>query len=321
MVLNAVWFTSDSVVRPLKALEMFAMRSRRFVALLVFSGRYSRLAMAATLSLLACTAQADAPFEALFPPPAAVSSSAPLPESVLVDQTFAFIGEEHAKLIDQGRNIAALGPDLFGDQTNIQTGTTEFIHTDIDLPGNDVLPVQLIRRFSVSAKRSEPGIRQGAFADWELEVPYLSGEFASSTGWQLAMAGGGFTNQRCSVTASSGTVPPFVAASEGTAPYTFAPHEYWHGYQLKLPGGGGGELLWLSPTSTIPKPSDGAAYYWTTNNRWFFSCANTGAPGGETFVARTPEGLRYFLRIVSIAIRASLAPMASMRGCSALKCG
>jgi len=238
-------------------------------------------------------AQAETDFAALFPPPAPRVDQTPLPQEVLADQSFAFVGEEHAKLINEARNLAALGPDLFGDQTNLQTGSTEFIHTDIDLPGNNGLPVRLQRRFTAASKRGLNLVRPAAFADWELDVPYLSGEFADAIGWRVDVGAGQSSDQRCSITAPAHTVPPSIEVPGFPQPELFRPLDYWHGYNLHLPGGGGGELLWLSPTNTTQKPSDGPTYYWATNGNWFFSCAN-GAPGvGEIFVGRSPEGLRY----------------------------
>ena len=234
-------------------------------------------------------------FQELFPPPMPQPAERPRPiESQSSDQAAVLPGEEHAKLIDQRRNLGSMGPDLMGDRTNFQTGSTEFVHIDISLPGNDALPVELIRRYSIKPRaRQEPSLREAAFADWELDVPYLSGVFARRTGWQVATQGGS-TSNRCSVTDQSFAVPPEQMMSEGTYPHRFLPHEYWQGYNLSLPGGGGGELLWLSPSSTRPRPSTGGPFYWVTNGNWIFSCQNTNAPGGETFVGHAPDGRRYY---------------------------
>ena len=180
------------------------MRISHFCAALP---RIQQALLATALGLSAGAAQANDSFEALFPPPQFPEPrEAPSPEELL-DQNFVFVSEEHAKLIDQRRNLGVLGPDLMGDQTNLQTGSTEFIHTDISLPGNSGLPVELIRRFSVEPKRGEPGLRPAAFADWELDVPYLSGTFSTRTGWQV-VAVGGSTTARCSVTQPQFAVPP-----------------------------------------------------------------------------------------------------------------
>jgi YD repeat-containing protein len=274
------------------------MKSWSWGAVLGVAGNYLRYGVVRGFGLalfgaaLAPAVQAETDFAALFPPPAPRVDQTPLPKEVLDDQSFAFVGEEHHKLIDQARNLAALGPDLFGDQTNLQTGSTEFIHTDIDLPGNNGLSVRLQRRFTAASKRGLTQVRQAAFADWELEVPYLSGEFATENGWQVQTEGSAITKQRCSATEPFRALPPWVDAP-GNPPYSFRPFEYWHGYHLHLPGGGGGELLWLSPTNTTQKPTDGPSYYWATNGNWFFSCANGPIGVGEIFIGRSPDGLRY----------------------------
>ncbi|MBK8069011.1 MAG: RHS repeat-associated core domain-containing protein [Rhodanobacteraceae bacterium] len=234
-------------------------------------------------------ASADAWFEAQFPPPQ-VAAVVPIPAEILADQSLIFVSEEHAKLIDQRRNLAALGPDLMGEQVNLQTGALSFVHTDIDLPGNSGLPVRLLRRFTVEPKRGNDNLRLAAFADWEMDVPYLSGTFAASTGWVVS-APGGHTMQRCAVPLAIQAVPPQVPPSDyhGDPTASFQAHEYWHGFQLHAPDDGG-ELLWVDPASTQPKPSTGGPYYWATNGRWFFSCAGNG----EQFVGHAPDGLRYY---------------------------
>lgn len=239
--------------------------------------------------LVSGAVSADALFEAQFPP-LQTDAVVPIPAAVLADQSLIFVSEEHAKLIDQRRNLGALGPDLMGEQVNLQTGSVSFVHTDIDLPGNSGLPVRLLRRFTVEPKRGSDNLRLAAFADWEVDVPYLSGTFAQSTGWVVS-APGGHTVQRCAVPLATRAVPPQVPASayNGDTGATFQAHEYWHGFQLHAPDDGG-ELLWVDPASTQPKPSAGGPFYWATNGRWFFSCTGNG----EQFVGHAPDGLRYY---------------------------
>lgn len=42
--------------------------------------------------------------------------------------------------------VAAYGPDLFGDKVNLFNGSLVFEHTDLNLPGNNALPVALVRK-------------------------------------------------------------------------------------------------------------------------------------------------------------------------------
>ncbi len=75
---------------------------------------------------------------------------------------------EHGKLMRAPEAISALGADLFGDQVNLYSGTTEFVQTDVSLPGNFNIPVRVGRRF-VGGRDGKGG---GLFEDWDLDVPH-----------------------------------------------------------------------------------------------------------------------------------------------------
>ena len=57
--------------------------------------------------------------------------------------------EENSKSIEGAQNQTALDDGLMGDSVSLYNGATEFTATDIDIPGNNSLPTQLRRRFSV----------------------------------------------------------------------------------------------------------------------------------------------------------------------------
>ncbi len=75
------------------------------------------------------------------------------------------IYDERGKLLRGSESISWLGPDLFGDQAKLYAGSLEFVQTDISLPGNSALPVDISRRFTVGAN----GMRNSHFGDWNLE--------------------------------------------------------------------------------------------------------------------------------------------------------
>ena len=56
---------------------------------------------------------------------------------------------EYYKKIKSGEGLAPLTSSLFGDSISPSSGSTEFVVTDIDLPGNNALPVRLQRRLAV----------------------------------------------------------------------------------------------------------------------------------------------------------------------------
>lgn len=185
--------------------------------------------------------------------------------------------EEYDKLIKARGAVTALGPALFGDEVNLYTGALSFSNTEFSLPGNSRLPVAITRRFS-AATRKAVSAGQEMFADWELDLPNISGVFAGE--WV-----GSSSSQplkRCSDTIG---IPPDLQS--GTTIFKAA--DYWHGLQANLPGGG--EMLLAKPGVT--RPATGT-YYWLTSGFTYFSClpANQNE-AGEGFQALATDGTRY----------------------------
>ncbi len=206
------------------------------------------------------------------------------------------IGDEYNKIVEQGQQFPALGSNLFGDQTSFYNGTTEFVTTDTSLPGNSALPVELTRRYSVQDRRGASP--DGAFGDWDLDIPYIEGTFATGTsgGWQLQRFGGGETNLRCSRSGNNATGNP-ARMMRGTRWYE--PTDYWHGYHLHIPSAGDQELLSLQGVNNTFMPTTGGPYYWATREQWYVSCGSansaTHQESGEGFVVLSPDGTRYTL--------------------------
>lgn len=200
------------------------------------------------------------------------------------------IPEEYEKTVKTTQVVGALGSDLFGDATSFYTGATSFSVVDVSLPGNNSLPVEIRRSFSVESRenmlRNQLLTRDGSFADWELDIPHLHGIFRFLKGWQVGSAAP--SNMRCSLAGGVDAEPPEYPA--------WIPSDYWHGNSLHLPGGGDQEILLIDGGSNAPKPADGKTYIWVTNNQWHFSCLPATANGvaGDAFLAVDPHGSRYY---------------------------
>lgn len=200
--------------------------------------------------------------------------------SVPEDFTTQLAGSDHR---------GSLGPDAFGDTTDFYSGSTQFLVTDVSLPGNSDLPVAMQRSLEAfdSGLGSSLGGLGDAFMKWSrYDVPYLSGVYADD-GW-VATNLHDPTTQRCSVT----TAPPDLMDGKGLFG-EWPGREYWHGIQLYMPGSGSQLLL---VTVGGSPPTDGPTYRWMTKEHWYFSCLPTTVNGqpGEAFLARSPDGKKYY---------------------------
>ena len=179
--------------------------------------------------------------------------------------------------------VQTIGPDLFGDRVNLYNGTLTFEHTDLQLPGNNALPVALTRQHI-------PGRSwrvRGSMADWDIQTPRIEGRFSALEGWITASGG---TN-RC----SGFSDPPTVAQASAGRIVGYISMDYWQGTNIVVPGQGSQELL-VRESGYADTPTDGRAYPLVTRNQWQIGCllspgVSNGA--GEGFFAVSPDGVRY----------------------------
>ena len=187
--------------------------------------------------------------------------------------------QEYRKRIESSQTLTALTDQMMGDSTSLYNGSTEFSVTDIDIAGNNALPVQLTRRLPI--KIEPAGVTSynpdlGGAGNWDLDVPYISGMFDSRYGWGSSWA----PNQRCSLLGV-----PQVSGAFNTA-------DIWQGNTVHVPGGSDRVMLVTEPQT--PVPSDGQPHRWTTRERDAFTCIPMkGGLSGEGFAMTTASGLRY----------------------------
>ena len=103
--------------------------------------------------------------------------------------------QEWAKRIKTAETVGALGINLFGDSTNFYNGQTTFSVTDVDLPGNNSLPVRVT--WTIVAAHPEREDTAGLMGTWDLDLPYVSGVYPQGYGWRVA---GTQPYNRCSST-------------------------------------------------------------------------------------------------------------------------
>lgn len=186
--------------------------------------------------------------------------------------------QEYRKHIESAQQITALNDELMGDNVSLFNGATEFNATDIELVGNNLLPIKLGRRFAIEiTPGGSPGSTAGdpfyrGLGNWDVEVPYISGTYGDAE-WE---------STRCSV----GSIP--------SAPAPLTSTDIWQGNSVHLPGRGDRKMLTL-PMAQMPRPDDGIVYKWTTQERDAISCIPMqGGLSGEGFLLTTTEGVKYF---------------------------
>ena len=188
--------------------------------------------------------------------------------------------QKYIEAIKKSSGIAPVGVDSFGDNLDISSGSVEFKWTDIDIPGNNALPVRLQRSLVVEDKFLAGGSDLGGFdAAGSIDIPYLKGVFPT-TGWQVS---GSSPDARCSMFNS----PPAAGGGGITA------SDYWNGNWLHIPWDGD-QIMLSNPASVLPKPTGGATIM--TKNFWSFQCSSSTQNGypGESFIALSPQGDKYY---------------------------
>jgi YD repeat-containing protein len=193
--------------------------------------------------------------------------------------------EDYNKKIQSAQMVSPMSGDSFGESVSLYDGTVTFSATDIDVPGNSGLPVQLSRYFKVMNRRGEYGLP--GLADWELDTPRVYGEFYVTKGWKTKSAS---PYSRCSIPAIADAAA-LINGSENNGTI----HDIWHGYHMHLPGSGDQEML-VSPDAKVPAIQDGGTYPWITRDFTRIGCLASTKNGypGEGFVALTQDGTKYY---------------------------
>ncbi len=204
------------------------------------------------------------------------------------------VWEEYEKLIKAAETVGTVGPDQFGEQINFQRGGFSLRVTDVSIPGNNALPVAFSRSFvtktaggAMKGTTPQQNARDGALADWEIDLPFVGGVYPVQTGW---VSGNTLSGSRC----SAGVGGPSVSVNLSTFDY----YEYSSGVRINIPGVGNSALL--NPAATTSRPTAGTR--WITNGWTAINCLATTKNGsGEGFIATTPDGTRYWFDWMAMA--------------------
>ncbi|HEY4144921.1 hypothetical protein [Pinirhizobacter sp.] len=202
--------------------------------------------------------------------------------------------DDYKKLIKVNEDIQPLGENPFGENVSLYNGSLSFEQTDVSQPGTG-LSIQLTRSFSLRGDYFALAWTENNFSDWELNLPRITTLTSASgtvTDWKVDAVN---PYARC----SQFNPPPPVAFPRDAGRSDWNPGDWWHGYQLVVPGQGSQELM--TRGTGIPAPtmtSGGVAMTFpiATKAHWMVSCLPATANGepGEAFLAVAPDGTKYW---------------------------
>ena len=175
--------------------------------------------------------------------------------------------DDWMKRMTVDHRLEVYGTDVMGDAIDPHFGELVFTHTDVSLPGNSKLPVEITRRRAAGFAYGTSDIE---FADWELVVPKISVRTLAAFGWSGA---------RC-MNSFSQNFP-----TQQHWGLNRQPSEYSNGITATVPGYPSQQLL-ENPTSGAQWPS-GARY--VSSGNWYFTCGSA-VNGGESFIGHAPDG-------------------------------
>ncbi len=194
------------------------------------------------------------------------------------------VREEYSALVARTMTVSPLGEDLYGESIDLATGRLEFSVADVELQGNNRLPVEFRRRHAVDAFDPKAFYsNQYHAAEWEIDVPYIHGLYARDRPDQPGSPFG------CSsVPVWGGSAPP---AFNG-----FTASTYWHGNFVHMPNSGDSEILRRNDTPKLPAP---AGYSYITNSGLHLQCVESiKNAAGKGFYWSRLSWDQIFLRLV-----------------------
>ena len=223
-------------------------------------------------------------------------------QACLVSSGGGTIESEYVERTRVSQDVEPLGQDAFGEQINLYNGSLSFEQVDINAQGNG-LPIQLMRHFTIPNNAGGLSYYNGhltanGMVDWQMEIPHL--ETLSAARGPTGTGTWFFIDDttRCSAMA---TAPEMERNFGTTDPVFWFPEEWWHGYQLMIPGQGSEDVMARSSSNNLTPASmtvDGqsVSFPYTTHSLWAIGCLGSTSNGkpGEGFFAVSPDGTKYW---------------------------
>lgn len=159
------------------------------------------------------------------------------------------------------QDVEPLDQSLAGESIDYFSGGLSFSVTDISIPGNFAIPVQISRTLTQSTEVFSQ------FGDWEMNLPRITGRLPNE-----------------SYLDCQNPIPPKVP--DGTFGVLIAPEFYHKGLTLHDGNGYSGTLLHQNASEAAPFTLP-VGYKFHTKENWIVKCS------GTNFVAVSPSGITY----------------------------
>jgi RHS repeat-associated protein len=185
-------------------------------------------------------------------------------------------------------DVTTLTTELMGDTIDLESGTLSFTQTDVSIPGNFNIPVQIQRTLS-SPDNWYKETRD--FNNWSLAVPHVRSTYVLNSGNNpMAGAIGGAPywadNRACSGGLNDN--PDFFKFID-SKPYELMHRDYWNGDTISIPGVGSTTIINNNGTKTNAE-------------NWKIHCKTT-----NSFEITTPDGTKYLFS--KLKIREAIKPL------------
>ncbi|MCL1137751.1 hypothetical protein [Shewanella pneumatophori] len=169
--------------------------------------------------------------------------------------------------------------DLMGDKVSLHTGSLQFEQTDISIPGNSNIPVELTRTLSSPDAWFKETLD---FANWSLSIPHARSTYITE---QNGDAKSNYWANGDTCTDNLNSNSTFSKSYEGQKYYGYS-SSYWQGDSVSIPGKG---------TVTLTTKDGDNSYKRYNNKNWKVDCLSKNSQGHEGFKVITTDGLVYHL--------------------------
>jgi YD repeat-containing protein len=215
---------------------------------------------------------------------------------------------EFQKRIKVSEDINPVGDHPFGENISLYNGSLSFEENDIKLSGQGP-DIELTRSFRPPDTPPDSvyyDFIDNAFVDWSLETPRIETISAASSiaNQDPAPDAQWFFITDTSRCSASGGAPDEFVTFKGTV-ITYPADDWWHGYQLVVPGRGSQDVLARDAGNTqVPTMTDASGnainFPLVTKARWAIGCtaATTNGQPGEGFIAVSPDGTKYYMDVL-----------------------